>query len=263
MNENNKEALTIEYPLASRWSRFWASMVDGILMALITTPVFYFTGGLQEVDGDIVEQSITYDVIMAIFGIFVFIILNYNFLIKNGQTIGKKILKIKIVDLDNKLPTKNILLNRYLVYFLPGHIPVIGSWLSIINILFIFGKEKRCVHDFIAKTRVVDTEILKKEPFITSLEESESTFKLSFKINDNQVWLNLKTELQEYYHELGFDNLVIDKETSWMLESESINNAYIHLSLRDDIVTLHIYNTVKPNTLIINNIIEDVKSKKV
>jgi uncharacterized RDD family membrane protein YckC len=38
---------------------------------------------------------------------------------------------------------------------LPGQIPVVGQIFSFINILFIFTKEKRCIHDLVAKTKVV------------------------------------------------------------------------------------------------------------
>ncbi len=154
--ENQKNE--IKDLLASRWSRFWASLVDGLIMALITIPVMYFTGGFETIDDKLVEQSFLYTTLIASLGLIIFILVNYRLLINNGQTIGKKLLKIKIVNLDNNLPTKDILLTRYLVYFIPSYIPVIGSWLSIINILTIFGKEKRCIHDYVAKTRVINLE---------------------------------------------------------------------------------------------------------
>jgi hypothetical protein len=34
-------------------------------------------------------------------------------------------------------------------------IPGVGRWMPLIEILFIFGEERRCVHDLIAGTKVV------------------------------------------------------------------------------------------------------------
>ena len=39
-----------------------------------------------------------------------------------------------------------------------------------------------------------------------------------------------KQYLLEYYSKKGFNKIVIDKETSWMLKNKDINNAYIHLT---------------------------------
>ncbi len=84
-----------------------------------------------------------------------FIVINGKLLICNGQTIGKKALGIKIVDTNGNLPEKQHLIKRYGVYFLPGQIPVIGQIISLINVLFIFGPEKRCLHDLLGDTIVI------------------------------------------------------------------------------------------------------------
>ncbi len=35
-----------------------------------------------------------------------------------------------------------------------AHIPMVGPLINLVNPLFIFGKERRCLHDYIAKTQV-------------------------------------------------------------------------------------------------------------
>ena len=45
---------------------------------------------------------------------------------------------------------------RYLPTAVVTQIPLIGSILGITDILFIFGQERRCVHDLIAGTKVID-----------------------------------------------------------------------------------------------------------
>ncbi len=148
MNELNNN-------LASRWSRLWASLLDSIIMLIIALPVMYFTGTLDDISRGI-QPSIIENLIMAIIMIGGFIVINGKLLISNGQTIGKKALGIKIVDVNGALAEKQQIIKRYAVYFLPGQIPVIGQLFSLVNILFIFSAQKRCIHDNIGGTIVIN-----------------------------------------------------------------------------------------------------------
>jgi len=142
--------------LASRWERLWASLIDTVIQMVVIIPVMYYTGFFQQImKGH--EPSLQYNLAIAGVGLITFIVFHIKFLISSGQTIGKKILGIKIVDLHGQLPSiKTNLPIRYAVFFIPAQIPIIGQLLSIINILFIFGKEKRCLHDYAAGTKVVE-----------------------------------------------------------------------------------------------------------
>jgi uncharacterized RDD family membrane protein YckC len=141
--------------LASRWARLGASLIDSLIISVIVLPVMYFTGGFDGVSTG-VQPSIGYSLIMGLLSIGVFLVINYRSLVASGQTVGKKVLEIKIVDLDGNLPTlRDHLLKRYGVYMLTAQVPMVGPVLNLINICFIFGAEKRCVHDLIAKTKVV------------------------------------------------------------------------------------------------------------
>jgi uncharacterized RDD family membrane protein YckC len=93
---------------------------------------------------------------MLFASIIIFFAINYKLLRDNGQTIGKKAVGTKIVGInDEKAQINDHILKRYLTYFIPGQIPIIGSIFSLINLLFIFGAEKRCIHDLAGKTKVV------------------------------------------------------------------------------------------------------------
>ena len=144
----------VESNLATRWSRLWASLLDTLIMICFSLPLMYFTGGLDLImDGR--QPTIAYSLTTGIAGILFFALVNAKFLLESGQTIGKKALKIKIVDMNEALPSKKHLLKRYGVYFGAGQIPIVGPYLSIVNILFIFGAAKRCLHDYAAETKVV------------------------------------------------------------------------------------------------------------
>jgi uncharacterized RDD family membrane protein YckC len=143
--------------LASRWDRLWASLLDGIIYFIVIMPVMYFTGAFDGIAQG-VQPSLGYNLAIGVVGIIAFIILNGKLLVSSGQTIGKRAIGIKIVDLNGNLPTLNDhLLKRYAFYFIPGQIPFVGPLISIVNILFIFGSEKRCIHDLVAGTKVVNS----------------------------------------------------------------------------------------------------------
>lgn len=70
-----------------------------------------------------------------------------------GQTIGKKMMNIKIVKADsgeNGGFVTNVLMRGILNGIL-GFIPLY----ALVDVLFIFREDRRCIHDMIAGTRVV------------------------------------------------------------------------------------------------------------
>ena len=76
---------------------------------------------------------------------------------RDGQTIGKKLMNTQIRTLDNQIPTvQEQIFKRYLFQFGISAIPAVDSLLVLVNALFIFGKEKRWLHDIVGGTKVVD-----------------------------------------------------------------------------------------------------------
>ncbi|MOA70690.1 RDD family protein [compost metagenome] len=49
----------------------------------------------------------------------------------------------------------NLLLKRYLVWWLLAYVPIVGMFLVLVDYLFIFRADRRCLHDRLAATRVV------------------------------------------------------------------------------------------------------------
>lgn len=78
------------------------------------------------------------------------------FVHRNGQTIGKKLVGIKVARSDESRATvARIFWLRYLVNTLLTLIPVIGSLYGLVDVLMIFGRARRCCHDYIADTIVI------------------------------------------------------------------------------------------------------------
>lgn len=143
--------------LASRGSRFGAAFLDGIFVAVVLVPLEYATGYLPQVmeaarahERLPLAQTATW----ALISIAIFLLINGYPLAKNGQTWGKKICSIRIAELGGAKPSIARLAIRYGVYFV-RNIPVIGGFLSLVNICLIFRSDKRCGHDLVAGTQVV------------------------------------------------------------------------------------------------------------
>ena len=102
--------------------------------------------------------SIISTLIFGVFGMVVFVLLHGYLLHTNGQTIGKRLVGTRIVSVvDNQiLPLGRLLALRMLPVWVASQIPLVGGLLGIIDVLFIFSKDRRCVHDKIAGTKVIN-----------------------------------------------------------------------------------------------------------
>jgi uncharacterized RDD family membrane protein YckC len=76
---------------------------------------------------------------------------------RNGQTIGKKLLGIKVVRSNGaRASLGRIFWLRNFVNGIPASIPLIGMLYTLVDHLLIFGEPRQCLHDKIADTIVVN-----------------------------------------------------------------------------------------------------------
>jgi uncharacterized RDD family membrane protein YckC len=103
------------------------------------------------------EQSIADTILLGLGGIGIFLAFNGYLLAKHGQTIGKRLVRTRIVSIkdDSILPFGRVVGLRYLPLWIIGQVPLLGPLISLIDSLFIFRKDRRCLHDHLAGTRVV------------------------------------------------------------------------------------------------------------
>lgn len=153
--------------LASRWSRFWAFVIDGLIYAAAMIPVALYTNLFDRaVSNGFVELH--EQIMMFIYGWVVFLLCHGYLLQKKGQTIGKNVMEIAIVDMDGRqIGLFNIVFKRILPISIFVYIPVIGQFISILNYLFVFRKNRRCLHDLIAGTQVVSVAVPRNLDFST------------------------------------------------------------------------------------------------
>ncbi len=92
--------------------------------------------------------------------IFVLLVVQVLLLHRHGQTLGKKLVRVRIVkiaDGTNGGVATNVVM-RVIVPGLLAFIPGINVLFKLTDILFIFRDDRRCLHDLIAGTRVVKVE---------------------------------------------------------------------------------------------------------
>ena len=140
-----------DHVLAGRGDRLLAAIVDGIAFApaSVIFMVFYM-GRLRS------ETPNPGVAIFAILYALAYIGVQIYMLHRSSQSIGKKVVGIKIARKDGSRPSVwRIVLLRNVIGIGISWIPLVGSLYSLVDILFIFGEPRRCVHDFIADTIVI------------------------------------------------------------------------------------------------------------
>jgi uncharacterized RDD family membrane protein YckC len=143
--------------LAPRGDRLLAVIVDIAVALPILIPVGIYTG---EFSAAVHRQAIPWSVYLenAFAGWAWFLLVNTYLLKKHGQTVGKRLLDIRISDYRTEaVPPFWRLLVRIAVPPVAHLVPVLGRLFSLVDVLFIFGRNRRCIHDFIAGTHVVKT----------------------------------------------------------------------------------------------------------
>jgi uncharacterized RDD family membrane protein YckC len=141
--------------LAGRWTRFVASFVDSFIAYCYGLPILYLFGFWGYIAaGQLPPFLLTIATSAISFACFLVV---HGYLLKaKGQTVGKMLTGIRIANLDGNLPDfAKVILLRYVPMTLVALIPVVGPYLSLIDVVFIFGSERRCIHDMLAGTKVV------------------------------------------------------------------------------------------------------------
>jgi uncharacterized RDD family membrane protein YckC len=140
--------------LAQRGSRFVAVLLDGLValpvMALLG--IGSFVSASARTAGSDPGTSVA--ILSGIGGLLALAmgVFQIYLLSTTGQTLGKRWMKIRIVKLDGSNPGfVGAVLLRAVVSGLLGVIP----FYSLVDLLFIFSEDQRCLHDKIAGTRVV------------------------------------------------------------------------------------------------------------
>lgn len=136
---------------APRWRRLVAFLIDfaiGCLAAAATG------GAVMTIDAGVSDEMLGLYVILA--GLLVHVLINLSGWSTTGQSIGKRILKIRIVRKDmTTCSLKRILIPRTIVSTFFTLVPFIGFFWPLVDGLLIFRRKPHCLHDDLSGTAVI------------------------------------------------------------------------------------------------------------
>ena len=154
--------------IATRGSRFLAFLVDispafvfGIIAAILAPGLL--TGKFDPANG----AMMVFGLVMLVFFVAAlgWIVWTIVLLYRYGQTVGKKVMGIRVVRMDgSRVSFARFFFLRGLAIGVIGaivgaiggalHFPFAGNIVTLVDYLLIFGAARRCLHDYIADTQV-------------------------------------------------------------------------------------------------------------
>ncbi|MCM2575814.1 RDD family protein [Streptomyces meridianus] len=143
-------------PLANRGRRLVARIIDALLIGIPVGAIMTFiVGGWDFADpNDTGRSGVVQLVVLLAYFVYEGIMLS-----NSGQTVGKKLMKIRVAMLDNgAVPAGRPGWYRAAVYSLPQIVPCCGFVFWLVNVLNCTWDKpyRQCIHDKVAKTVVVE-----------------------------------------------------------------------------------------------------------
>ncbi|MGD0491518.1 MAG: RDD family protein [Steroidobacteraceae bacterium] len=148
---------------ATRSSRLGAAIIDGLIFSVPLAPAYISAAGIATRSGHITVLGFWMAVLAT--GMLFYVGLLIDLLLwvvvavmvhRNAQSIGKKLCGIKVARTDGSRATLGrIFWLRNVANYVIRFVPAIGPLYGLVDILMIFGEQRRCCHDYIADTIVV------------------------------------------------------------------------------------------------------------
>lgn len=139
-------------PPATRQERWRADLIDGVLFM----GIFLLSAFVRNAVGgeDSPKEIWQFASILIVFGI------QAHFLLRTGQTVGKKIMRLRVVMAETgEHPSwEHLLLLRPLGIVI-GVIPLVGQIINLVDRFLLYHDERRTVEDRISGTKIVSIPI--------------------------------------------------------------------------------------------------------
>ncbi|MDR0184790.1 RDD family protein [Lysobacter arvi] len=140
---------------AERSTRLLAALADGFIGVPLWLPLFFGAAMASSPDGNRMAGIVL--IAVGVIGLIALVVVQLVMLARHGQTIGKRWQGIRIVRSNGeRIGFGRILGLRMIAPGVVGAIPFLGAVFSLANILWIFGEERRCLHDYFADSIVVN-----------------------------------------------------------------------------------------------------------
>jgi uncharacterized RDD family membrane protein YckC len=146
---------------ASRGSRLAAIIIDGLIFGIPFIASFWVGLGAMRPHPTPLDFWMAAVATGAVFWAgacvaLALVVLTTMLVYQNGQTIGKRLLGIKVVRTDgSRASLSRIFFLRYLLNTLFMWVPLAGGLYALVDPLMIFGEARRCCHDYLADTIVI------------------------------------------------------------------------------------------------------------
>jgi uncharacterized RDD family membrane protein YckC len=148
---------------ASLGQRFLGKLIDGLIMLpvqfvliMVLGSIFVrntSAGGIAAFAGGF---NIIGNIVLGLLIMVCYIAIQWTFWKGSSQSIGKKVMKTQVVNLDGTpAAVATIAFNRYALITVISLVPFIGPLIMLVGILLIFRADRNCLHDDLAKTRVI------------------------------------------------------------------------------------------------------------
>jgi uncharacterized RDD family membrane protein YckC len=151
-----------EHVLAGRGTRLGAAILDGlILIGVMYLPLIV----VVKASGNPLFVNARFNTVglselvflLPVAGLLAIAWLNYLYVARNGQSIAKKIVGIKLVRSDGSpVSVARVFWLRNVLNTAIGMIPLVGAVYWLVDALLIFGQPRQCMHDKIADTIVIN-----------------------------------------------------------------------------------------------------------
>jgi uncharacterized RDD family membrane protein YckC len=155
----------VPFEKSTRLSRLGAVLLDGLIFSLPLTPSYISGFSAMAHTNPRNFNYFRFWAAMASSGISFYVgalivlallVIMTVLVYRNGQTIGKKLVGIKVARTDgSRASLARIFWLRYLLNSVFMWVPFLGGIYFLIDSCMIFGEQRRCCHDYIADTIVI------------------------------------------------------------------------------------------------------------
>lgn len=140
--------------LADRGIRLAAALVDGLIIGMASMLAIFALPMLAGSNRAAAAGGLM--VLLVAVAMLAVLVVNMVLLHRYGQTIAKRLFKIKIVRSDgSRCSLPRVIFARWFPITFLSAVPFIGFLISITDSLLIFREDYRCIHDHIADTIVI------------------------------------------------------------------------------------------------------------
>ncbi len=164
--------IDLEFEIAEAHKRLFAYLIDfGILLFFFTSMKYFYYGGFNLAAVSTLQSHVGLDILTISIPMLLYSVIGEVLL--DGQTIGKKMLHIRVISLDGGEPSLSQFLIRWIfkvfewpfffgyTYFnlqsILGYIIITGFWGLVVLILIAANKKNQRLGDMAANTVVVNT----------------------------------------------------------------------------------------------------------